>query len=106
MDLAKEKQVAFEVCPSSNFQSGVIQNLTMHPLSKMVSHGLSCSINTDDPGISQIDLSREYELGCEVLGISRSGLKNMIIGSISKAFLINNEKKILQNQMIEELKNF
>ena len=57
VELSKRRNITFEVSPTSNYQSGVITQINHHPLMKMLEAGLSCTINTDDPGISRIDLS-------------------------------------------------
>jgi adenosine deaminase len=63
--LAKERGTAFEVCITSNYQSGVAQSLDTHPMMKMLENGINVTINTDDPSISRITLSHEYYAACE-----------------------------------------
>ena len=67
--LAKERNTAFEVCVTSNYQSGVVPALEAHPLGAMLKAGLNVTINTDDPSISRITLSQEYHIVCEELGL-------------------------------------
>src|SRR5512138_2090977 len=45
--LAKERNTAFEVCITSNYQSGVVEALEAHPLMKMFENGLNVTLNTD-----------------------------------------------------------
>src|SRR4029453_4516258 len=52
--LANERGTAFEVCVTSNYQSGVVNSLDTHPLIRMLEAGLNITINTDDPSISLI----------------------------------------------------
>ncbi|MGD2026713.1 MAG: adenosine deaminase [Anaerolineales bacterium] len=101
--LAAERQIPFEVCPTSNYQSGVVTDLSSHPLPKMVEAGLRVTLNTDDPGISQIDLSDEYELGCEVLSITPEVLRELILNAARSAFLSPSEIDLLVMDMEEEL---
>ena len=54
--LARERGTAFEVCVTSNYQSGVVASLDTHPLMKMLKAGINVTINTDDPSISRITL--------------------------------------------------
>jgi adenosine deaminase len=58
--LAHERGTAFEVCVTSNYQTGVVQPFEVHPIMKMVKAGLNVTIGTDDPPISQITLTEEY----------------------------------------------
>lgn len=101
--LAAGRQIPFEVCPTSNYQSGVVTNLSSHPLPQMIETGLKVTINTDDPGISQIDLSDEYELGCELLGVTPLVLHELILNAARSAFLSPAEIDLLVMDIEEEL---
>lgn len=100
---AQERQVAFEVCITSNYQSGVVTDLGSHPLEKMISAGLNVTINTDDPSISQINLSDEYQVACEQLGLSLGTLQERLLAAMSAAFLPVNERKTLEASLEGEL---
>jgi len=101
--LMKERQIAFEVCPTSNHQSGVVSEITKHPLPKMIEAGLLTTVNTDDPGISQIDLSNEYQVCCHQLGISEAGLKSLILNATGASFLPDGEKQDLIKSITTEV---
>ena len=98
-----EKQIPFEVCPTSNYQSGVIPNLEAHPLPDMLERGLFITVNTDDPSISQIDLSDEYELCCESFGMSGKQIKHLILNAARATFLPEQEKNALIHSLENEL---
>ena len=102
--LAREHQTAFEVCITSNYQSGVVQSLEAHPLMKMIEKGLNVTINTDDPSISRITLSNEYYAACEDLGMAQNALKERIVAAAQASFLAENEKEILVKQIKRDLK--
>jgi adenosine deaminase len=100
--LARERQSVFEVCVTSNYQSGVVPALSVHPLPRMLSLGLNATINTDDPSISQITLSHEYELVCENLNMSTADLKNRVLAAAEAAFLPEAEKSALVESLEAE----
>lgn len=100
--LARQNNTAFEVCPTSNYQSGAVARMESHPLPQMLSHGLNVTINTDDPGISQIRLSDEYQLVCEVYGVSRSQLCNMTVAAARAAFIPMTEREALAAEIRTE----
>ncbi len=86
MELAKEKEIVFEVCPTSNLHTGAILTLEKYPLVEMAKKGLKITINDDDPETSQISLQSEYELAEKLLkgSISRHELlTNAITGSFA-----------------------
>jgi adenosine deaminase len=101
--LARERSIPFEVCITSNLQSGVIPPTTVHPLPRMLSLGLNATLNTDDPSISQITLGNEYEYACENLGLSLETLNNRILTAAHAAFLPAIEKDQLVKALQAEL---
>ena len=100
--LARERQSVFEVCVTSNYQSGVVPALSVHPLPRMISLGLNATINTDDPSISQITLSDEYQRVCENLNISSADLKSRVLVAAEAAFLPESEKSALVDSLKAE----
>jgi len=102
--LARERGTAFEVCITSNYQSGVFESLDTHPIMKMLDAGLNVTINTDDPSISRITLSHEYYTACEDLHMPQSTLKERIIAAAKAGFLPEAEEEKLVKQLEKDLK--
>lgn len=97
--LARERGVPFEVCLTSNLQTGVIPALRDHPLMTMLLAGLNVTINTDDPSISQICLSDEYWAVCEGLGLPYPVLAERIFAAGDAAFLLPHEREDLMERL-------
>lgn len=102
--LAKERNTAFEVCITSNYQSGVVESLDTHPMVKMLENGINVTINTDDPSISRITLSHEYYAACEDLKMPQPILKERIVAAAKAGFLPEDEKEKLVSQLMNDLK--
>jgi len=96
--LAKERGTAFEVCVTSNYQSGVSPSLQAHPLPKMVDAGLVTTINTDDPSISRITLSGEMLLVNAEYNFDIPKLKELTMNAVNAAFVSEAEKEKLVTQ--------
>jgi adenosine deaminase len=90
--LAQERGTTFEVCITSNYQTGVILNIDQHPLRKMLAAGLNVTINTDDPCISRIQLSDEYHTASSRLGLPLPALYKQIIAAARASFLPADER--------------
>jgi adenosine deaminase len=103
IEMARQAQVIFEVCLTSNFQSGVVSELEQHPFPQMLQAGLNATLNTDDPSISKITLSDEYRRACEVLDIPLPVLRKSIVASAQAAFISADEKKSLIDKLNLEL---
>jgi adenosine deaminase len=101
--LARERGTAFEVCVTSNFQTGVVQSIQEHPIMKMLKAGLNVTIGSDDPSILQITLASEYRRICESLGMEQPVLKERILAAARASFLTKAERDILEEQLRREL---
>ncbi|MCK4831495.1 MAG: hypothetical protein KAS81_01950, partial [Anaerolineales bacterium] len=77
-----------------------------HPLSDLLDLGLPITINTDDPSVSDIELTDEYCLAVSQLGLSLDGLKHTILTAVGAAFLPVGEKEELANWFQQELAVF
>lgn len=102
--LAREYGTAFEVCLTSNYQTGVLPAKVTHPLKGMLAARLNATINTDDPSVSRITLSHEYRVAREELGISEDALKGCILAAAEASFLPEKDKKELVRGVKKELK--
>jgi len=102
--LARERGTAFEVCVTSNYQSGVVNSLDTHPLMRMLEACLNITINTDDPSISRITLSHEYYTACEDLRMPQNVLKQRIVAAAHSCFLPPDEKERLADELYKDLK--
>ena len=102
--LAKESGVVFEVCVTSNYQSGVVKSLPEHPLPRMAAAGLNVTINTDDPSVSRITLSHEYQHVCEDLKLPFDTLKQSVMKAAQASFLKDGEKAKLVKSLKKEMK--
>jgi adenosine deaminase len=85
--LARERDLAFEVCLTSNWQSGVIDTLAAHPLKAMNALGLRTTLNTDDPGVSGITLTDEYARAVDELGLTPAGIQASILTAAAASLL-------------------
>jgi adenosine deaminase len=61
LELARRRGVHFELCPTSELQTGAAPSWKRHPAWEAPGLGVSCSLNTDDPSICGIRLSGEFD---------------------------------------------
>jgi adenosine deaminase len=101
--LARERGTTFEVCVTSNYQSGVVPALSNHPLPRMLQADLNATLNTDDPSVSRIDLTHEFKLAHEDLGLPMNVLKRSILAAAKASFLPDDEREALHDQLEKKL---
>ncbi|MCC2615553.1 adenosine deaminase [Aestuariibacter halophilus] len=90
-----KNDIAIESCPTSNYQTATVSDLTNHPMAKFIENGLCVTLNTDDPAVSNITLAGEYQVAHEVLGLSRETLHRVQRNGVTAAFLSAAEKQAL-----------
>lgn len=60
LEYIKQKQVLLEICPLSNSLTKAFTNMKQHPFDDLYKAGVRVSINSDDPGIFNTNLSDDY----------------------------------------------
>ena len=60
MQLAKERNIIFNVCPTSNLVLNYAKDIKTHPIKRMVDFGLKVTIATDDYMLFESDINDEY----------------------------------------------
>ncbi len=101
--MARERRVVFEVCPTSNIQTGVVASMREHPLVQMIASGLLVTINSDDPSVLDIRLTDEYLRVVQALDVSMETIKGTILTAVQAAFLPPREKAALEADFIDRL---
>jgi len=101
--LARERGVVFEVCITSNLQSGVVSAVSAHPLAAMLGSGLNATLNTDDPSVSRITLTHEFKLAAEDLGLPFEALKERVLAAARASFLPDAERMLLVAEVESKL---
>ena len=99
---ARQADIPFEVCLTSNLQSGSVANLPGHPLRHMLEAGLNVTLNTDDPSICQVTLSHEHWLACEELSAGLPTLKQCLLRAVHASFLPPAERDALSQELAAE----
>ena len=103
--IARERQIPFEVCLTSNYHTGFVSDLAQHPALAMLAAGLNVTFNTDDPSISQITLTDDYHVALDILHLPPAVLKDRILAAARAAFLPPPEKDILIDSLASALAN-
>jgi len=97
LDYMAEHQIGVESCLTSNVQTMTVADYASHPLRLFLARGLRATINTDDPGISAIDLPYEYEVAAPQAGLSTEQIRQAQRNALTIAFLSDEERRALLN---------
>ncbi len=96
MDYLVEHKIGVESCLTSNVQTSCVVNYPDHPLRMFLESGILATINTDDPGISGIDLPYEYDIAAPKAGLTRQQIHQAQVNAQEVAFLTREEKQTLR----------
>jgi adenosine deaminase len=77
LDAIRERGIGIESCPTSNVQTSVVSGYAEHPLTTFMAHDLLVTLNTDDPGISNITLAHEFRVAEEEMGLDPEELDRL-----------------------------
>ncbi len=97
VDFLLEKRIGIEANLTSNVQTSTVADLASHPLRHMLARGLLASINTDDPGVSAIDLPHEFEVAAPAAGLSPLQIQQARRNALETAFLSQDDKNALRS---------
>jgi adenosine deaminase len=95
LDYLVENRIGVEANLTSNVQTSTVSDYANHPLKAMLAHNILATINTDDPGISAIDLPFEYDVAVEKAGLSLEQATQAQHNALKIAFLSAAEKAAL-----------
>ncbi|MGD8457067.1 MAG: adenosine deaminase [Anaerolineales bacterium] len=90
-----ENRIGIESNLTSNFQTTTVSSLAEHPLKRWLEEGFLATINTDDPGISNIDLRYEFEVAAPAAGLTPQLTHQAQRNAVEIAFLSPDEKQAL-----------
>ncbi|MBN1262366.1 MAG: adenosine deaminase [Anaerolineae bacterium] len=103
MAVLAERGICIEQNLTSNIQTSTAASYAEHPIGEFLAQGLRVTLNTDDPGISGIDLAHEYEIAAPAAGLSREQIHRLQRNALDGAFLSPEEKQALRASKIASL---
>ncbi|NLB34275.1 MAG: adenosine deaminase [Elusimicrobia bacterium] len=106
-EMIAKKQIPLEICITSNVQTQAVREYSEHPFLDLIEKGVVVTLNTDDRGISGIDLTYEYAKAVE-LGMGPATMKKVVYDGFKSAFAsdeIINELIEAERENIEGLFN-
>ena len=78
--------MTLDLCPTSNWQAGIVPSVAEHPLARLERVGVSVTLSTDDTTVSDITLSEEYLKAVEIIGLTVPELWEIDLAALNVAF--------------------
>jgi adenosine deaminase len=99
IQLLIDRNIALEVCPSSNIKLGLFKDFNSHPFPKLLEAGVKISLNSDDPPFFSTTLPEEYERVQKAYQYSDAVMESITAMAIESAFVDETTKSLLRAQL-------
>jgi adenosine deaminase len=99
--LLRDKRVPFELCPSSNVQTGAVGSIAEHPFDLLARGRFRVTVNTDNRLISDTTMSQEMLRLVEAFGYGWSDLARFTINAMKSAFIPFDERLAIIDEVIK-----
>ena len=99
----RDRQIALEVCPSSNLQTGAVaaaEGIVGHPIDLLMQLGFRVTVNTDNRLVSDVSLTDELYLLAETFEYSLAQLLDLQLNAAEAAFLPVDEREDLAEILV------
>ncbi len=100
-----DRQIALEICLTSNVQTRVTEDYASHPLRRYVDQGLNVVLNTDNRLMSGVGLVDEYDVAVRTFGFSFDEIARMALNGFESAFLPEQERRALVESVAREIQD-
>ena len=102
VDELVKRKMPLTVCPLSNLQLKVVQQMTSHPLADMLGKGMMVTVNSDDPAYFGGYINENYRAAANALNLTKEQIAQLAKNSFEASFLDQQEKR----RMIEKVDTF
>lgn len=90
-----DNRIGVESNLTSNVQTSTVPDYASHPLKRFLEYGVLATINTDNTGVSGIDLAYEFEIAAPAAGLSVEQIHQAQRNALEVAFLTQSERQEL-----------
>lgn len=99
--ILRDKRIPFEMCPSSNVQTGAVASIAEHPFDLLARLRFRVTVNTDNRLISDTTMTQEMLRLVETFGYGWSDLQRFTINAMKSAFISFDERLSIIDDVIK-----
>jgi adenosine deaminase len=96
----REKNIALELCPTSNVFLGLFSSIVEHPLPLFFEEGVQISISSDDPPYMNTTIGEEYDKVQSIFNYSNAQMNEITTMAINASFVDEQTKAKLRMQLV------
>lgn len=94
--LVKDK-ITLELCPTSNLNTAIFQDLSQYPIDEFIKKGVLFTINTDNTSVSATDINREFNLIAKEFSLTDRQIGQLLLNAANASFASDDTKNNLIN---------
>jgi len=95
-----DERIPLTMCPLSNIKLCVFEQMAQHPILDLLDQGLCVTVNSDDPAYFGGNLVQNFLALYETFDVSERQLRQLVVNSVNGAFLANERKQALLDQLL------
>src|SRR3954468_6812390 len=103
LNYVNDHRIPIESCPSSNVQTGAVQDIASHPFKFYLDFGIRVTVNTDNRLITNTTVTKEMLLLARQFELTTSDLRNVLTAGFKSAFLTFHDRAQLIRRVTEEI---
>lgn len=96
----RDRRIPLEICPTSNLQTGVVDDLADHPFPLLDELGFTCTVNTDNRLLGNTSMSKECAVLMTEFGYGYSELFDLTVNAINNSFADLPTRERIMNTVI------
>lgn len=101
LQLLAKKGIALELCPTSNLQTNLFEQLSAYPFRTLLDAGVTLTLNTDNMSVSHTTLEAEYQQILDTFSLTKAELQQLANNAIEASFADAQTKAWLKQTLQE-----
>ncbi|PRQ11352.1 adenosine deaminase [Corynebacterium sp. 13CS0277] len=97
----RDRRLALELCPTSNTQTGVVDDMADHPLPLLHQLGFAVTVNTDNRLLGDTTMTGEMMVLVRYFDYTLGSLYTLTLNAISQAFISELQREEISATLIE-----
>lgn len=81
-----QDQIPLELCPTSNMNTKVFDNITRYPIMRFLDEGIKVTINTDNMTVSNTTLRKEFQLLADTFRLNKTEIERLMKNAAESIF--------------------
>jgi len=103
LNYVNDHRIPLECCPSSNVQTGAVNDLASHPFKFYLDFGIRVTVNTDNRLITNTTVTKELGVLARQFGLNLKDIRNILVGGFKSAFLTFHDRAQLVRRVQHEM---